>query len=159
MTDVEITSEGIGYSENSEIRLVGGLKHCSQTNSYGIGQNFTIGIYGYDPDSMINPDRICFGYQWEEMDTVITGSDPNFSFLWTPMVPGDYDLRVRGSSVDGTEAFTQNLDIEVFNDSRNSVTLLANAVLDQPYSSSRKCLNSSLSNRFGAWNRGGNSCV
>ena len=39
-------------------------------------------------------------------------------------MPGDYDIRVRGSSVDGTEAYTQNLDVEIYNDSENSVALL-----------------------------------
>ena len=133
VSDVQITSEGTGYSQNSEIRLVGGLSTALKPIRMELGKTLPLGIYAYDPDSMINPLGFVLDINGEEMDTVITGSDPNFSFLWTPMVPGDYDLRVRGSSVDGTEAFTANLDIEVFNDSRNSVTLLANAVLDQPF--------------------------
>ena len=132
VTDVQITSEGTGYSQNSEIRLVGGLSTALKPIRMELGKTLPLGIYAYDPDSMINPLGFVLDINGEEMDTVITGSDPNFFLPLDTDGARNYDLRVRGSSVDGTEAFTANLDIEVFNDSRNSVTLLVNAVLDQP---------------------------
>jgi hypothetical protein len=90
-----------------------------------------LGLYGYDPDTMINQTGFVLEVNGEELDTFITGADPYFSFLWTPERPGDYNIRVRGSSIDGTEAFTQNLDVEVFNDSENSVKILTNFTLDR----------------------------
>ena len=104
--------------------MIGGLNTALDPVRMELGKTLPLTIYAYDPDSMINPVGFVLEVNGEEMDTLITGSDPYFSFLWSPDVPGDYDIRVRGSSVDGTEAYTQNLDVEVYNDSENSVALL-----------------------------------
>ena len=124
VTEIQITNEGNGYSQDSEIRLIGGLNTALDPVRMELGKTLPLTIYAYDQDSMINPVGFVLEVNGEEMDTLITGSDPYFSFLWSPDVPGDYDIRVRGSSVDGTEAYTQNLDVEVYNDSENSVALL-----------------------------------
>ncbi|MEL0098591.1 MAG: hypothetical protein VW907_03445, partial [Opitutae bacterium] len=132
VTTVEIINAGSGYSENSEIRLIGGLNTSLQPVRMELGKTLPLGIYAYDPDTMINQTGFVLEINDEEIDTFITGADPYFSFLWTPERPGDYNIRVRGSSVDGTEAFTQTLDVEVFNDSRNTVTMLATALVEDP---------------------------
>jgi hypothetical protein len=124
VTEIQITNKGNGYSDDSEIRLIGGLNTALDPIRMELGKTLPLTIYAYDQDSMINPVGFVLEVNGEEMDTLITGSDPYFSFLWSPDVSGDYDIRVRGSSVDGTEAYTQNLDVEVYNDAENSVALL-----------------------------------
>ena len=89
VTDVQITSEGTGYSQNSEIRLVGGLSTALKPIRMELGKTLPLGIYAYDPDSMINPLGFVLDIKWGGNDTVITGSDPNFPSFghrWCPEI-------------------------------------------------------------------------
>ena len=85
VTDVQITSEGTEIAKfgNSFVGLSTALKPIRME----LGKTLPLGIYAYDPDSMINPLGFVLDINGEEMDTVITGSDPAFfRSLWTPMV-------------------------------------------------------------------------
>ena len=126
VTGVEIFNGGSGYSDKSEILLLHGLDTSSNPIRIEMGTTFNVGIYCMDPDTLVNPEAFkVFINNTENTAIRVTGVDPlYYGISWTPTVIGRYSIRVEGATLDGIHSVTRPIEIEVFNDSENSIRVI-----------------------------------
>ena len=76
---------------------------------------------------MVDPIGFTIFINGEDMieQLEMTGADPFYSFIWNPLDPGFYNIRVFGSTVDGVKMTSKVLNFEIFNDPNNKVQLLS----------------------------------
>ena len=124
VTDVNITNGGQGYTTDSSIRLAGGLDTTLSPIRLEYGKTLNVGIYAYDEDTMINPlgFKVYINGQLDE-EIIVTGNTPNYFLSWTPRFPGFFSVRVAGTTVDGEEATTSELNLEVYNENTGEISI------------------------------------
>ncbi|MEL0099709.1 MAG: Ig-like domain-containing protein, partial [Opitutae bacterium] len=124
VVDINITNGGQGYTSDASIRLSGGLDTSLNPIQLEFGKTLNLGIYAYDADTMINPLGFkVFINGAENADLQVSGNTPNYFLSWTPRFSGFFSIRVEGTTVDGEEASTSELDIEVYNENAHEISL------------------------------------
>ena len=124
VVDVNITNGGQGYTSDTSIRLSGGLDTTLNPIRLEFGKTLNLGVYAYDEDTLINPLGFKVFINGTENDEIqVLGNNPNYFLSWTPRFLGFFSIRVEGTTIDGEEASTSELDIEVYNENSHEISL------------------------------------